>query len=482
MKKLNLKCPAFAGRLWWRLALSYSILTFFAMAVLMVISGSVWDCSDFHKIVTPANIEKVVSSEQLSLAQAVGDKGTTKWLNQARDNIREKLKNLEHDNGGMIYRITSSSIPEVYIQIRDKHDQVLISEPAYFPEEQAKVFATQEILAATASSVKLLPQKGHIWVDLPVTDADQKIIGRVRVLFIATFNLWIELQSGLDFVLNAWIILITSSIPIGTACGLIAARYVNRRLKKMNEITERWRQGNFDARITLPNDDELTKHSQHLNDMAQDLELFLSLKQNIAVGDERNRVARELHDTVKQKLFALGLQLAVAKSKPAVMEAAAEHILEAETITREAQHDLMEIITQLRPSGTHETSLYERIGVIADDFKRRFNVDIQLIRTEVTPCATQTEHHVLRIVQEALMNAVRHGKASKISIASHIDQDMTMLVISDNGGGFDTTQKNTGFGITSMRDRVRDLPHGKFEIKSSSGQGTQITISWKNEL
>lgn len=58
-------------------------------------------------------------------------------------------------------------------------------------------------------------------------------------------------------------------------------------------------------------------------------------------------MARELHDTVKQKLFALGLQLATAKAKPAVMEAAREHILEAETITREAQHDLMEIITQL---------------------------------------------------------------------------------------------------------------------------------------
>lgn len=481
MKKHTFRYPAFTGRLWWRLAVSYSVLTFFAMAVLMIISGSVWDYSDFHKIVTPANIEKVVSSEQLSLAQAIDDTSTTKWLEKARDNIREKLKNLEHDNGGMIYRITSSSVPQVYIQILDRSDKVLISEPSYFPDETTRIFSSQEKISATASSVKLLPERGHIWVDIPVADANQKIIGRVRVLFIATFNIWIELKSGLDFVLNAWIILITSSIPIGTACGFIAARYVTRRLKKMNEITEQWRQGKFNARITLPNDDELTRHSQHLNDMAEDLELFLSLKQNIAVSDERNRVARELHDTVKQKLFALGLQLAVAKSKPAVMEAAAEHILEAETITREAQHDLMEIITQLRPAGTSETSLYERIGAVADDFKRRFNVDIQLIRTDTTTCTTNTEHHVVRIVQEALMNAVRHGKANKISIASHIDQDMTMLVIADNGIGFDVTKKSQGFGIASMRDRVRDLPHGKFEIKSSSDAGTQITISWKNE-
>ena len=209
--------------------------------------------------------------------------------------------------------------------------------------------------------------------------------------------------------------------------------------------------------------------------------MFLSFHQKMAVGDERSRVARELHDTVKQKLFALGLQLAVAKSKPGVMEAAGEHIREAETIIREARHDLMEIITQLRPAGGSDSSLYERIAVIIDDFKRRFNVMIEVVRTEGANHTTQTEHHVLRIVQEALMNAVRHGKANKISIASHIDQDMTMLVISDNGVGFDTNKKTGGFGITSMRDRMRELPYGRFEISSKPGAGTQLTISWKNE-
>jgi NarL family two-component system sensor histidine kinase LiaS len=215
--------------------------------------------------------------------------------------------------------------------------------------------------------------------------------------------------------------------------------------------------------------------------MAQDLELFLSLKQNIALSDERNRVARELHDTVKQKLFALGLQLATAKSKPAAMDAASEHILEAETINREAQHDLMEIITQLRPAGTSDTSLYERIGMIADDFKRRFDVSIELNCSDPVQCNAHTEHNVLRVVQEALMNAVRHGKASKIVIASSIGHDAATLTITDNGGGFDAARKTQGFGITSMRDRTRDLPDGIFEISSAAQEGTCITLSWKNE-
>jgi NarL family two-component system sensor histidine kinase LiaS len=308
------------------------------------------------------------------------------------------------------------------------------------------------------------------------------MIGRLRVLFIAEFNLWVQFQSILDFLLMAWDMMFICSIPIGIACGLIASRYVTKQLQKMNEVTESWRRGNFEARIALPNDDVLIRHSQHLNDMAQDLEMYMSLKQNLAVSDERNRVARELHDTVKQKLFALGLQLATAKSKPPVMEAASEHILEAETITREAQHDLMEIITQLRPAETSDTSLFKPISMIAEDFRRRFVVSIELNCSEPVQCNSSTEHHVLRIVQESLMNAVRHGKASKIVIVSKTDQDVATIVIADNGSGFDTDQKTGGFGLVSMRDRMRDLPHGIFEIKSTAGAGTRIKLSWKNEL
>lgn len=318
-------------------------------------------------------------------------------------------------------------------------------------------------------------------MSMPIKNDRNDIIGRLRILYIAEFDLWIQFQSILDFMLYTWGYVFLLSVPIGMICGLVASRYVTKQLQRMNEVTESWRRGNFEPRIALPSDDVLTRHSQHLNDMAQDLEMYFNLKQNLAVSDERNRVARELHDTVKQKLFALGLQLATAKSRPGVMEAAHEHILEAEAITREAQHDLMEIITQLRPAGTSETSFYERVVMIADDFKRRFGVTIEFNRFDSAQFNTHTEHHVLRVVQEALMNAVRHGKASKISIESKIDQDTVALTIADNGSGFDTDKKTGGFGITSMRDRVRDLPHGAFEIKSTAGAGTQITLSWENE-
>lgn len=481
MKNLLNRCPAFMKHLWCQLAISYTLLAFCAMTLLFVMLYAINDYNDFRAALTLDNVEMRVASEKLVVAQAIRDADGTEWLEEARNNIREKLVNGEYGSGTDHYRITNSSLPEVYIQISDSNEHLLMSDPVVLPEKVAAQFTSQEQLPAAQSRVKWLAEEGPIWVDMSIMDGHDREIGRLRVLYIAEFNPWVQFQSILDFLLMAWDMIIICSVPIGVTCGLVASRYVTRQLQKMNEVTESWRQGNFDARIALPNDDVLIRHSQHLNDMAQDLEMYLSLKQNLAVNDERNRVARELHDTVKQKLFALGLQLATAKAKPAVMEAAGEHILEAETITREAQHDLMEIITQLRPVGTSDTSLYERIGMIADDFRRRFGVSIELSHFDSAQFNAHTEHHLLRIVQESLMNAVRHGKASEIAIESKINNDNTTLTIVDNGIGFNTDKKTTGFGITSMRDRMRDLPNGIFHIKSTTGVGTLIILSWKNE-
>lgn len=461
MKKTNIKCPAFLDRLWRRLSLTFFVLSSVCMVILMITSSSIFNSRNLQQRVNSDYIKEVLQTQNRSILSPMLEKPTQHWPTTMATQLGEELYKLEGpDEDGMLYSINMSSIPLVEVRILDENKTLV----GQYISDEKRIFSEKAINIS------------HV-----VKGSQGIVVGIVEVKLEAAFDPLLDAKNSLRWVIGAWPVVIVNSAIMGIIFGIVASKYVTGRLRNMNIVIERWRQGNFDARIILPNDDELTKHSQHLNDMAQDLELFLSLKQNIAVSDERNRVARELHDTVKQKLFALGLQLAVTKSKPAVMKVAAEHVLEAETITREAQHDLMEIITQLRPTGTSDSSLYERIANISDDFKRRFNVDIQLIGSQNMYCTTNTEHHVVRIVQEALMNAVRRGKASKISISSHVDQDVTTLEIRDNGSGFDASKKTGGFGITSMRDRVRDLPNGKFEIRSSPDAGTHITISWKNE-
>lgn len=481
MGNLPNRCPAIlkrlwcqiAKRLWCQLAISYTVLTFCAMMLLITLLYTLDDYNDFRTATTFENVERLVAGEERIVLQAIHEADNAEWLRKARDSIRDKLINIEQGSGTTIYRITNSSRPEVYIQIVDGSDRLLLSDPADFPGATA----TEEKRDAMRPA-----GNGPILVDMPITDERERIVGRLRVAYVADFDILVQLQSIFGFLLHIWDAVFLCSVPIGIACGLMASRYVTRQLQKMNEVTERWRQGDFDARIALPNDDVLIRHSQHLNEMAQDLEMYLNLKQNLAISNERNRVARELHDTVKQKLFALGLQLATAKSKPNVMEAAREHIGEAESITREAQRDLMEIITQLHPAGTSDSTFHDRIGSIAEDFMRRFGVSIELNLPDSIRLDASAQHQALRIVQEALMNAVRHGKASKIVIAGMTDHDdMTGLTIVDNGNGFDPGNTTRGFGITSMRDRARDLPGGIFAITSAENAGTQVALSWKNE-
>ena len=439
------------------------------------------DYNDFGHAIALDNIEKRVAAEKPAVLRAIREADNAEWLGRARDNIRENLTNMEQGSGATSYRIKNSTRPEAYVQITDKAGRLLLSDPVDFPGAATSWFAASENGDEAKNSVTSMEDGSHILVDMPITSEHNEIIGYLRVLYIAEFNILIQLQSTLGFLIHIWDMVFFCSVPIGIACGVMASRYVTRQLQRMNEVTERWRQGDFDARIALPNDDVLIRHSQHLNEMAQDMKMYLNLKQDRAVSTERNRVARELHDTVKQKLFALGLQLATAKSKPSVMEAAREHILEAETITREAQHDLMEIITQLHPADTSDSTFHDRIGAIAEDFRRRFGVSIEVNHPIPARLDAGAQHQVLRIVQEALMNAVRHGKASRIVIAGMIDRGMVRVTIADNGNGFDSGRKTRGFGITSMRDRVRDLPGGIFDITSTEGVGTQVALSWKNE-
>lgn len=482
MKNLFNYYLTFMNRLWCQLAISYALLSFFAIILLALMLNSINNYTNFHTAITLENVERIIDSEELIVTQAILDTNSVEWLNKARNNIREKLINLEQGSGSSIYRITSSSSPEVYIEITDKNGYPLLSDFDDFSKKISPYLSKIKSQPEVKSSVQWLAKNGAILANKELIKHDhEERIGHLRIVYIAEFDPWIQFKSLMLFLLHIWGKVLLLSVPIGIVCGLIASRYVTKQLQKMNEITESWRQGDFQKKISLPNDDVLMRHSEHLNNMARDLEMYLNLKQNLAISDERNRLARELHDTVKQKLFALDLQLATIKTKSAAMEFAGEHILEAEAITREAQHDLMEIITQLHPTEGNNTSFFERIVMIAEDFKRRFGISIELKYAELLQCNAYTEHHILRIVQESLINAVRHGKASKIVIASERNDDTITLTITDNGVGFMTKQKTGGLGLISMHERVQELPDGTLDIQSTVGVGSQITLSWRNE-
>ena len=265
--------PAFMRRLWFQLAVSYSVLAFCAMIVLVVMLYGIYDYNDFRSAITLEKVEKKLEGEQIVLLHAITSPDNSEWVENARDNIRDALINLEEESEGLAtYRITNSSKPEVYIQIYDKNGNIIISDPVNLPSEIASKFSKEIATFGTKNQTASLEEDGIFWVNMPIKNEYDAIVGYLRVLFIAKFSILVQLTSIFYFSLYLVDDLIILSIPIGTACGLVASRYVTKQLQIMNEVTESWRQGNFEPRIALPSDDVLIRHSQHLNDMAQELE------------------------------------------------------------------------------------------------------------------------------------------------------------------------------------------------------------------
>ena len=160
-------------------------------------------------------------------------------------------------------------------------------------------------------------------------------------------------------------------------CGIAANRFVTGRLARMNTITAIWSTGDLAPRIPLNRVgyDVLTEHSRILNGLADEMNSLVALRQRSAVVGERNRVAREVHDTVKQKLFALKLQLSSLKKLDCPAEAIT-HIDESLGITREAQQDIVNILTQLARMPANEKDFSSRLVALRDQMKRRHGITV----------------------------------------------------------------------------------------------------------
>jgi signal transduction histidine kinase len=197
----------------------------------------------------------------------------------------------------------------------------------------------------------------------------------------------------------------------------------------------------------------------------------------LTVVEERNRLARELHDAVMQRLFSLRLSARAArKLVPVDPEAAACRLGEVETLAAEAIAELRAVIVELRPADLDAHGLVETL-------RRHVTLLDRLHDTEVT-CAIKSpvdlsregEVEVLRLVQEALGNAFRHARAQHVAVTVETER----ITVADDGAGFDAAEAATrGLGLLSMRERAKALG-GELELTTAPGEGTVVTLHLDN--
>ncbi|WP_391574799.1 histidine kinase [Cohnella sp.] len=196
-----------------------------------------------------------------------------------------------------------------------------------------------------------------------------------------------------------------------------------------------------------------------------------------AVVEERQRLARELHDAVSQQLFAISMTAtAVGRTMDHDFERARRQVELIEEMASAAQSEMRALLLHLRPVHLEGKRLAQAIPELVEEMKAKVTVDIAIDIEQDLPLNKGVENHLFRIVQEALSNTLRHAKATKMDIVLQRRGEAVRLGIRDNGVGFDPqVKKHASYGMTSMEERVNELG-GALNIASAPGKGTRIEI------
>ena len=197
---------------------------------------------------------------------------------------------------------------------------------------------------------------------------------------------------------------------------------------------------------------------------------------------ERNRIAREIHDSVGHVLTAQTIQLnnAIAfwQSEPTK---AYQFLTEAKTLVTTALKDIRHSVSTLRSDPLQGKSLDMALALLIQEFSHRTKIIPKYTTFLTYPLSKEVKMTVYRIVQEALTNIAKHSDATEVVIDLQTLSEYLQLTIKDNGKGFNPQQNTTGFGLQGMRERVTAVG-GNIEISSNFNCGCNIIVKIPHQL
>ncbi|HZC05263.1 MAG TPA: sensor histidine kinase [Ktedonobacterales bacterium] len=205
-----------------------------------------------------------------------------------------------------------------------------------------------------------------------------------------------------------------------------------------------------------------------------------------AAREERNRLARELHDSIKQQLFSIGVSAAAARARSGATGEAGEAgeagvnvaLADIERGAHEAQVEMTALLQQLRPAPLENVGLVAALRDQCEALGYRTGAEVSvtigaLPTEDRLPVGAQEQ--LFRIAQEALANVARHARAQHVWLRLAGHDDAILLEIRDDGQGFDSAIAHGGMGLDNLRERARALG-GSAEIQSAPGHGATIRI------
>ena len=466
----------------WKLTLSYTLVTVATWLVIeIVIIGGVSFLLIYSNLIPSALIYAI----DTFIAPQVTDyldkpqpdiQSLTEWMESA---FAEGFTFESPDNPNLTFHLGDLDQNAILIILDENLDQLTGIPASQDFETITNNRVAIELLEAAQFGEKN-PEKisnisrGLLTTAVPVFGADGEVIG--MILMVIAYPPPGSLTQTLSLVGVSLILFALAAGLVGTVFGFFTARGLTGRLKRFSSAAEFWSKGDFSAFIQDRSKDELSLLAQQLNRMAEQLQHLLQTRQDLATLEERNRLARDLHDSVKQQVFASTMQIGAAKTMlDQNPSAAREHLDEAEQLSRQAQSELASLIQELRPVSLSEKGLIPVLEEYVADWARQNDMEIEILVPEDGTLPIEVEQALFRVTQEALSNITRHSDAMKVEIKLRREDNEIILTISDNGKGFDiSAAEDQGMGLDSMRERMAALG-GSLIVESELGQGTCIT-------
>jgi len=280
------------------------------------------------------------------------------------------------------------------------------------------------------------------------------------------------------------------SILIGVVIGIFVSIYVNKPLRSMARTLSEIERGNFsdlpttDATFEEFNalESSITKLTSKIEEQSLMIQKktneYAEEKQNIfeeAIVVERGRLARELHDSVSQQLFAISMMSSALYAGIQEDGKLKEQMSKLEYMSIQAQSEMRALLLHLRPIQLEGKKLSVGIQELLTELSAKQNLDV-VWNIDDLEFEMGIEDHLFRILQEAISNTLRHAKASKLEINLRKSDSLATMKIIDDGVGFDISDRNVGsYGLGTMQERVDEIG-GTLKIISLKDMGTQIEV------
>ncbi|MFC5468692.1 sensor histidine kinase [Cohnella suwonensis] len=311
------------------------------------------------------------------------------------------------------------------------------------------------------------------------------------LLLSAIYYGWVRMASGAPEA-DSWFGW-TSVVVIGQAgIGYWIGQRNQRKLDQLELAMKQAAAGNWESRLPVQQGDAFSGANREFNELLCRLEARMKLLQELgereitedatlqesAVLEERKRLARDLHDTVSQQLFALHMS---ASSLPMLVERDMDHARQVMDqligMSSTAQKQMRGLIAQLRPLELQGRTLEEAVDRWFPDYCRQNGLQGTLELQLTVRLSEAKEHQLFLIIQEAMANVVKHAEAKRVRLLLGIAGKQATLSIEDDGAGFRSEQVRSGaYGLSTMRERAQRLG-GEAEIVTKPGSGTRVRVS-----